>query len=223
MKSAGLLDRVASAGLTIAALAVAVSVVHREFAAPVPSRPTARAPAFVANWKDLLSVGIPIGDTAAPIKVVEFADFECPFCRRADSVYHEFQKEHGAGAELVFVHFPLSMHRFALPAARAADCAMAQGRFARMHDLLYTKQDSLGLKSWTGFASDAGVKDTVAFSACVRQSKIPLDVQLGLSAGKRFDVDGTPTVIVNGWRFAVPPTVAELDSLVTAMHGASRE
>jgi protein-disulfide isomerase len=154
------LDRVLSVILTLAAASIAVAFVHREFAAPSAVRGPAAARTRVKGWTDLLKDGVFIGDTAATVKIVEFGDFECPFCRRADSVFRIVKQKYGAEVALVYVHYPLPMHRFAIPAARAAECAGEQDRFAEMHDALFSKQDSLGLKSWMSFASETAIRDT---------------------------------------------------------------
>lgn len=127
-------------------------------------------------------------------------------------------REHNPRVALVYVHFPLSMHRFALPAARAAECAAAQGRFRAFHDALFDGQDSLGLKAWVSFAGDAEVADTAEFDRCVHKTgDIPL-VQSGVTAGKRLGIRGTPTVLINGWELSAPPTSShQLDSLIAVL------
>lgn len=116
-----LVDRVMSACLTVAAVTIAVTFAHREFVHRVDSPAAQQSPKYVAGWTKLLDAGVSIGDTAAPIKLIEFGDFECPFCRHADSTYGLLRQKLGARFAIVFVHFPLAMHRFALPAARAAE------------------------------------------------------------------------------------------------------
>lgn len=211
------IDRAVSVALAAAALVVAITFAHREFAAqPVQATPIA-APKFIPNWQSLLSSGEVIGDRSAPIKVIEFGDFECPFCRAADTVFRALTREHPSRVALVFVHFPLTIHRFAMPAAIAAECAARQHRFSQFHDLLYTKQDSLGLKSWNSYAAEAGVVDTSQFQQCVQQPGTVATISAGIAAGRQFNVEGTPTVFLNGWRFSRPPTLAELDSVVQSL------
>jgi protein-disulfide isomerase len=161
---------------------MAVAFVHREFrstggSAVIAGQLAART--RVSGWDNLVKTGTLIGDSSAAVKVVEFGDFECPFCRRADSVFRVVKHKFGADVALVYIEFPLGMHRFALPAARAAECAAGQGHFAPMHDLLFTKQDSLGLKSWQSYAQESGVPDTAAFAKCVSESTVPARVARG--------------------------------------------
>ena len=203
------LDTVGTALVVVAAVGVGASVVHREFAGIRPARQTyvspSGPPTYQDDWRQWLPSGIRLGDSLAPITIVEFADFECPFCGRFHSSFVAAKQVFGDRLALVFFHFPLMMHRFARPAAKAAECAQAQGRFAEYHDLLYAKQDSLGLKPWLAFARDAGVRDTSAFQRCLADTTAMVRVAEDLALGNRIGVEGTPTIVINGWRLVVPP------------------
>jgi Thioredoxin len=119
--------------LSAAALIIAVAFTHREFTPTATATPAAAGPpVYVTQWRTLLAIGVPIGNPDAEIKIVEFADFECPFCRHADSVFKAVRNKHPSLVGVYFVHFPLRMHRFARLAARSAECAYAQGQFAGM-------------------------------------------------------------------------------------------
>ncbi len=114
---------------------------------------------------------------------------------------------------MTFIHFPLENHRFALPAAKALECAGQQGRFREYLDLSFAKQDSLGLKSWASYASDAQVPNDVRFESCVADSILPTPIVRGRNLGKSMDMNGTPTVVLNGLRYSVPPP----ESLIRAL------
>jgi protein-disulfide isomerase len=201
-------ETAATSLLVVAALTVAGTSAHREFSRTGRTVIEARStspPTYVANWKELLPDGIRMGDADAPIKIVEFADFECPACRAFHSTMTAIRSRYGRSLAVHYLHFPLPYHRFARPAARAAECAASRGKFESFHDLLFAKQDSLGLKSWASFATDAGVRDTTGFRDCVADTARMERVERGLALGSRFDVNATPTVIINGWRFATIP------------------
>jgi protein-disulfide isomerase len=121
---------------------------------------------------------------------------------------------------VVFVHDPLPMHRFAQPAARAAECAAAQGRFWPMVDALYTAQDSLGLKPWFKYAQSASVPDSERFARCVQDTVAIPAIAAGLAMSRRLGISGTPTVLVNETRFGAPPSdstlYATIDRLLRA-------
>lgn len=87
----------------------------------------------------------------------------------------------------------------------SSECAFEQNRFGEFENTVYAKQDSLGLKAWTAYAVDAGVADTTRFARCVRDTTALPRVEDGLAIGQKLGVRGTPTVIINGWRFARPP------------------
>jgi protein-disulfide isomerase len=207
------IERAATATVVLAAVAVAVASIHREFSRPtsvdVPGR--VGPPTYFAGWKELLAKGVFIGDTAAPVKVIEFGDFECPFCKRFQLGFAEARKKYGSAVALVFVHYPLPQHRFARPAARASECADRQGRFAEFQDAVYSKQDSLGLKTWLSFGRAAGVKNTAEFVRCASDTVTIARIEAGIAAGNAITVRGTPTVIINGWRFGIAPSESLTD------------
>jgi len=109
------------------------------------------------------------------------------------------------------------MHRFAEPSARVSECAGDQGRFEAMYDLLFEQQDKFGLKPWSEFATEAGVVDSAAFEACIKRTELIPRVTEGKALGNQLDVQGTPTVVINGWKLGRPPTLDELDHMVKAI------
>ena len=210
------LEKTATALVTLAAVVVAAAVGRREFFPSVAGVTAAAsvAPRQVDEWRAVAALGRRTGRPDAPVTVVEFADFECPFCKR----FHEdalkpVLRAMADSIAFVFVHFPLPGHRFAAPAAKAAECAADQGRFSEFADALYARQDSLGLKTWDSFATDARVADLKAFRDCVAGSESPR-VDSGLTVGKRIGVAGTPTVLVNGWLAPMPPTDSALRAAI---------
>jgi len=209
-----LLERLSSAALGVAALAVAAVLVHREFSGQ-PARSALRHESGrVAEWRDALDVGHVIGDSAAPLRLIEFADLECPFCRQFHGTAQAVLAKHSKDVALVYVHTPIASHRFAEPAARAAECAFLQGRFESFLDRVYARQDSLGLKSWVSFARDAGVVDTIPFAKCVAANLPTPAIARGTALAKRLRIEGTPTVLLNDWRFGSPPTEQELETAI---------
>ena len=156
-------ERVQTTMITASAVAVAVALLHREFVMPAAASSSDRKPERVAAWRELLPAGRTIGNPNARVKLIEFADLECPFCRSFQSTLKEAAAKYPNDVAVVFVHLPLAMHRFARPAARVAECGAAQGRFSNLVDALYQRQDSFGIRSWAAYGRDAGVEDTLAF------------------------------------------------------------
>lgn len=212
------IERLASAAIGVAALTIAAVVVRREVFPPVVA-PVQRAfpPAVqVPEWEKLRAYGMWVGDSNAKVTILEFADFECPFCERFHRELASAKAQlgdRGKDIALLYVHLPLGSHRFAMPAALASVCASDQGAFDRFHTALFEKQDSFGLKSWTSYAIDAGIADTASFSSCVRNTRSADVVTAGMRIADSLGVEVTPTLIINGWRYAVPP----IDSLVTVL------
>lgn len=200
------LDSVATTAVVVAAVAVAAANVHREFFHRATVAVSTNAPpSYVRDWKDLVSAGTIVGDSTARVTIVEFADLECPGCREFHARIRELRASNTATVAVAFIHFPLPQHRFAIPAARAAECARAQGRFPAFVDLVFAKQDSLGLKAWTSYADESGVLDTATFKRCTTSTQPIPSVVAGLALGAKLGVRATPTVIINGWRFGSPP------------------
>jgi protein-disulfide isomerase len=200
--------------MTVSTLAIAIAVVQRGFFKPATAAGLTRKPEAVANWRELLVAGRTVGNPSAPVKVIEFGDLQCPYCKDFNALLQTEMNKLPGQVSLVFVHFPIRGHRLAEPAARAAECANAQGRFGQMIDTLYADQASFGQRSWLAFASAAGVKDTVEFSKCLSDSSATSFVSVGREAGRKFRVLLTPTVFVNDWRFGSPPDQAELHQAI---------
>jgi protein-disulfide isomerase len=203
--------------LTASAAILAITVVHREF---FPARPTAAANAsgpvtFDSTWRSLLVHAIPVGSGTAPVNLIEFVDFECPVCRGIHvTTMQTIQKRFGDRLTIWYVHFPIRGHRFARVAAQASECAAREKRFGAFVDVAFAKQDSLGLKSWNSYARDAGVTDTIAFGRCVAEARPADRIDSGYAAGMRIKISGTPTFILNGWRFPVPPSTEALSRAI---------
>ena len=210
-----IIERAVSLAVGLAAIAIAVVLVHREFFSSPQAPATAPAlPEYVANWSELQSAGRLIGDSTAPVKVIEFADLECPFCRQFHTTLNDIGKRFDTKVAFVYVHLPLPNHRFARPAARAVECAHEEGRFAALVDRLYQGQDSLGLKSWSSYAAEAGIRDTLRFQHCLSDTSALPYVERGVAAAEKHGISATPTVIVNGWKFPKPPAIDELDAVI---------
>lgn len=211
----GALDRTLSVCMTAAVMVMASAVAFHELRPRTRPSQNGGPPEYLAQWQAMSSVARPIGDTSAVIHLLEFADLECPACRVFNQgALADIQKKYGPKVRVDFVHFPLRIHRFASIAAQAAECAAYQGRFEEFVGLSYDKQDSIGLKSWTSFALEAGVTDSAQFGRCLTSPRRSSLIDSGIATASRFDVHGTPTVIVNGWRFHATPTTDQLSATI---------
>lgn len=204
-----LLD-MASAVLAVCALVVTVLVVKREFFTHAPSS-RALTPTVQRDWRLYTSSGHVLGSATATVTIVEFADFECPYCKR----FHDFADSLwrlGVDFKVVYRHYPVTGHRFALPAARAAECAAAQGRFAAMHAALYSHPDSFGIAPWEWFAERAGVRDSAEFRNCNRSTTGLASLALDTIAANRLGISGTPLLLIGETRLNGLPSFDALRS-----------
>lgn len=218
------LERSLNILLTASAVAIAGAFVYRSVGpdrANAGTERTGSSPTYVANWQELVPAGIPLSPSGREITIVEFSDYECPFCSMFDSVAREVAADprYSRRVSHLFLHspFPGTRHKFALPAARAAECAARQNRFAEMHHLIFKNQDSLGLKRWNAFAVGAGVRDTLEFMRCQTDTRPMPRIETSRALASQFKVAGTPTVFVNGWRYNRVMTTEELSAAIDSL------
>lgn len=195
-----IMETAATMLVTAAALVVASVYVHGQLAGGSPSRGKVED-SEIENWQEDTALGIRVGPADARMVVTEFMDFTCPFCAMVVPAIDSLLARYPSEAALVFQHFPLNRPQ-SVPSAVAVECADRQGRFEPMYRLLFAQQESLGSKSWTTFADEAGIPDLAAFEECV---KLPADsfpkIQAGRELGESRNIGGTPTLFVNGRRF----------------------
>jgi len=161
------------------------------------------------------------GPADARITLVEFSDFECPYCSRAATVAGQIKEKYGTRVRLVFRQFPLSFHKNAMGAAEASLAAHAQGKFWEYHDKVFANQRALDRESLVGYAKEIGLdvaKFQAAFEARTFQSRVEADLELGNQA----IVQGTPTLFLNGKRINNPTDFDEIAKAIeSALGGAT--
>ncbi len=153
------------------------------------------------------------GPTKAAVTIVEFSDFECPFCREVQSALKQTVETYAKDVRLIFKHMPLEGHRDSLPAARAAYCAGEQDRFWQFHDALFA----------AGNLSPPGVFDQIAvdiglgmerFRACVNSEQSRAAVVKDIETARTLRIDSTPSFLVNGRLIKGALSVAEWQKIV---------
>jgi protein-disulfide isomerase len=168
--------------------------------------------AFVAGLREKANVSIAIepprievaaegpslGPANAPVTIVEFSDYQCPFCKRAEPTVHEVAKRYPEQVRIVYRHFPLdNIHPEARPAAEAAACAHDQGKFWEYHALVFQSSPKLAKDQLRELAGQAKL-DVAAFDACVADGRTRARVEADVAAGREAGVSGTPAFYVNG-------------------------
>lgn len=138
------------------------------------------------------------GAPGAPVTIVEFQDFHCPFCRRVQATVAEILARYGDRVKVVHRDFPIdSLHPLARKGHEAARCANEQGKFWAYHDLLYANAPKAGPEHLTAFAQEVGL-NLRAFEQCVSSRKYRAAVQKDVDDGHGLGVTGTPTFFING-------------------------
>ncbi|HJQ84328.1 MAG TPA: thioredoxin domain-containing protein [Candidatus Binatia bacterium] len=137
------------------------------------------------------------GGAKAPITIIEFSDYECPFCKRAETVVDQVMKTYGDKIRLVFRDYPLPMHERARPAADAANCANAQGKFWEFHAKLFANQSALGDDKLKEYAKELGL-DAAKFDQCLATKPHKAAIDKDIEDGAKVGVNGTPAFFVNG-------------------------
>jgi protein-disulfide isomerase len=137
------------------------------------------------------------GKKDAPITVVEFSDFQCPFCKRGMTVMDDLLKEYPNDVKIVFKNLPLPFHPEAKPAAAAALAAGAQGKYWEYHDLLFNNQDSLSTETYIKLAGDLKL-DVEKFKTDMKSEKFEKQIADDMAIATQLGVRGTPGFFVNG-------------------------
>jgi protein-disulfide isomerase len=155
------------------------------------------------------------GPLEAPVTVLEYGDFECPYCGQAEPVLRELLREHGDVA-YVWRHLPLNdVHPNAQQAAEAAEAAAEQGAFWEMHDLLLERQDALGFRDLVGYARQLGL-DAERFENDLRTRDGAGRIAQDVDSADLSAVSGTPTFFINGLRHYGAYDIATLSAAVKA-------
>src|SRR3989442_5784065 len=137
------------------------------------------------------------GGAKASVTVIEFSDYQCPFCGRAESTVDEVMKQYGNKVRLVYRDFPLPMHPQARPASEAASCAGAQGKFWEYHAKLFANQTALGEDKLKEYAKDVGL-DQAKFDQCLKDKPFKVAIDKDIADGAKVGVSGTPAFFING-------------------------
>ncbi|GMU59826.1 MAG: hypothetical protein AMXMBFR34_15890 [Myxococcaceae bacterium] len=155
------------------------------------------------------------GPEGAKVTIVEFSDFECPFCSKAEDSVNQVMEQYAGKVRLVFRHFPLSFHPHAAKAAEASACADEQGKFWEMHKVLFANQQKLGVEDLKAHAATAGL-DAAKFAACLDGGAKKALVEADQKAGTEAGVSGTPAFFINGKMLSGALPVTEFKKIIDA-------
>ena len=137
------------------------------------------------------------GPATAKVTIVEFSDYQCPYCSRAETVVDEVMKKYEGRVRLVYRDYPLPNHPNAEIAAMASECADDQGKFWEMHKAMFGNQSKLAAADLVSTAANVGI-DQDKFKGCLDSGKYRTEVQKDFQDGQKAGVSGTPTFFING-------------------------
>jgi protein-disulfide isomerase len=191
---------VAQAGAEVASLRAALDKLPSTLrAAPDDDReaPPRRGPDPDRRYEISLA-GAPIrGSESAAVTVVEFSDFQCPFCKRVTPTLDQILNEYGGRVRIAFKHLPLDIHPMAMAAHIAAEAANRQGKFWEMYQRIFANQQDLAPATFTRYARELGL-DVVRFERDVASSEVRARVDADKELADSLEVTGTPGFFVNG-------------------------
>lgn len=155
-----------------------------------------------------------IGPEEAPVKIVEYSDFQCPYCSKAAATVKEIEAKYGDQVQITYKHFPLtSVHENAMLSAKAAESAGYQGKFWEMHDALFADQSNLSRKNILKLAQDIGL-DMDKFATYLDNKNISAKVIQQQKEAESLGVNSTPTFFINETKLVGAQPLAEFDKVI---------
>lgn len=167
-------------------------------------------PLSLGTWLMLTNThGPTFGPPDAKVVIVEFTDFECPFCAKAADVKRQVRANYPSNVRIVTRQFPLTFHKQARLAAEAALAANAQGKFWQLHDMLYANQKALKRADIDGYAASVGL-NMKRFKKDLDGHRFAADIDTDIAIAEKVGVSGTPTMFINERRITNPGDAADV-------------
>lgn len=160
-------------------------------------------------------VGARKGSETAPVQIIEFSDFQCPYCTKASKTVDEIVANYGDNVSVVYRHFPLPIHKQAARGAEASECAKDQGRFWEYHDILFANQRAMSDDDLANYAGQAGL-DVDKFKACLTSGEKAKIVEQDIADGKAVGMSGTPGFYINGRMISGARDIAVFTEIIDA-------
>jgi protein-disulfide isomerase len=194
---------------------VADQVAQQVAVQPQPAVPQPQPTAAPSRIDDVKTDGDPqLGPDDAKVTIVEFSDFQCPYCKRfRDTTFDALIEKYGDNIRIVYRDYPLPFHPQAQIAAEAAECANEQDKYWEMHDVIYANQETLSDDVYSGFAEQLGL-DIQKFDECLSNNKYADEIAADQKDGEAYGVSGTPTFFINGWILVGAQPTSEFEKLI---------
>ena len=153
------------------------------------------------------------GPEGAPVTIVEFSDYQCPFCLRAEHIVDQVLAKYPQEVRFVYRHYPLAQHPMAREAAKSAVCAEAQGHFWEYHRLVFENQPTLSPELLSQFVTDLAL-DPEAFDQCMKAPETERRIATDVAEAEGLGADSTPVFLINGLYFTGAQAVEHFDRLI---------
>lgn len=172
---------------------------------------------YVKNWQELELNGTRIGQKEAPVEIVEFFDYECPFCKKVQPAVSEIEEKFSTQITVVYEHYPIGGHQQAYKAAIAVECAARQGEgvFKSYHNLLFENQYQLAKISYDSLAMLSKIKDKKAFNICLENRETANIIESTMNLAEKLEISKIPTFIINGRQITGAISKERLEYLVS--------
>ena len=157
-----------------------------------------------------------LGELDAPVTIIEFSDFQCPFCKRfRDQTFDKIKEKYidTGKVRFVYMNFPLKSHENSQKAAEAAECAHEQGKFWEYHDILFENQQKLAVEDLKKYSADFGL-DTEKFNDCLDSGKMKDEVNKDFEDGITYGVQGTPAFFINDMALSGAQSFEKFKSII---------
>lgn len=156
------------------------------------------------------------GPEDAPVQIVEFSEFQCPFCARVNPTLIELVEKYDGNVAVVFRHLPLTFHPQAMPASKAAIAAGMQGKFWEYHDVLFERQQFLGEKLYVEIAEELDL-DMDKFNKDRKSKEVMARIDQDLADAKTYNAAGTPHFFINGVRFNGARPIEQFEKIINKL------
>jgi protein-disulfide isomerase len=153
------------------------------------------------------------GPENAPVTIIEWSDFQCPYCSKVAPTLHEVMAKYPNKVRFAFRQFPLSFHPYAQKAAEASLCAHEQGKFWEMHDAMFGNQQELGVDKLKEKAAGMGMKAD-QFNQCLDSGKYAAKIAADMADGQKVGVSGTPATFINGRMVSGAASVQDFAAII---------
>lgn len=175
---------------------------------------TSQEASHFERWRKVAEAGQHVwGPENAGIKIIEFADFQCPHCRSMQRVLNTIRKRYSSDVAIVRRHLPI-INALSRKAAIASECAARQGKFTAYHDVLFKHQEQLDAMHFDSLARMVEIPDVGAFTACVEQEQTANRVERDVELAERMEIEAVPTLVVGNTIVTGAVSTQVLDSLV---------